>query len=178
MKVTYYVATTVDGFIARTDGSIDWLNAFDSPGGESEDYGYGTFIADVDALIMGRRTFEHCLTLGPWPYDGQRVLVASHGGVEAQHGVTVTAATPQDIVRDLAADGVRHLWMVGGGALAGAWQAAGLIDEYVMTVMPIVLGCGIPLLRAAGREQSLELLDQQRWPNGILQLRYRARPSV
>jgi dihydrofolate reductase len=143
VQVVYYVASSLDGYIAAAGGGVDWLKPFE---GSGEDYGYAAFYAGVDALLMGRRTFEHALALGAWPYAGKPCRVFTRKApAGAPAGVAFTADEPRAVVAELAADGHRRVWLAGGGELAGAFQRAGLISEIVLSVMPVLLGAGVPL---------------------------------
>lgn len=169
-EVIYYVAASLDGYIATADGGTDWLAPFEaSPG----DYGYSEFYESVDAVVMGRRTYEQALTFGAWPYSERPVWVFSHHASNSTHsGVTVTDVSPAELAAELEERGLRRAYLVGGGALAGSFQAAGLIDEYAVSIMPVVLGSGVPLLGACGSAQGLRLVESRSFADGVLQLRY------
>lgn len=176
-----FIATSVDGFIARPDGDIAWLHRpeFAMPGDRG--LTYDRFIATVDAIVMGRNTFEKVLTFGFWPYEGTPVVVLSRRGVEVPAALrgkaVVMAGSPQAVVARLAAEGKKHLY-IDGGITIQAFLEAGLIDELTITQLPILLGEGIPLFGAAGRETSLQLVESTVFDNGIVQLRYRRTGSA
>jgi dihydrofolate reductase len=171
VEVIYYVAASADGYIATRDGGIGWLRAFETPG---EDYGYTAFYASVDVLFMGSRTYRQCLGFGRWPYADKPAWVFSTRALDGlPPGVSVTAHSPAELVRSLESRWLRRAWLVGGGALAGDFVAAGLVTEYIISVMPVLLGDGIPLLGGARVEEALELGDARRFANGVMQLRYR-----
>ena len=143
MTASVFVGTSLDGFIARPNGDLDFLPA---DGGES--HGYEEFIATVDAIVIGRNTFETVLTLGPWPYGDKRVVVLSsrpidlsvtRGGVVEQ-----MSGPPEQIVSQLAASGARHLY-VDGGITIQRFLRAGLIQSLTVTRVPVLIGEGIPL---------------------------------
>ena len=171
-QIIYYVASSIDGFIAPPDGSVAWLSPFQSSG---EDYGYAAFYDSVDALAVGSRTFEQVLGLDPRPWSDKRVLVMSSRALALpEDNVTAWDPDPERVVAELERVGSRRAWLVGSGALAGAFQSAGLIDEYIVSVMPVVLGEGIGLF---GRETSpgrLALVDTVSYRTGVVQLHYRA----
>lgn len=171
MEVVYYVAASADGYIATSDGGIGWLQAFETPG---EDYGYTAFYASVDVLFMGSRTYRQCQRFGRWPYADKPVWVFSERPLEGTPpGVSVTAQSPAELVHSLESGWLRRAWLVGGGALAGSFVAAGLVTEYIVSVMPVLLGDGIPLLGGASLKEELELTEARRCANGVMQLRYR-----
>ena len=167
--IVYYVAASADGFIADASGGVDWL-----PQGESDDYRYEEFYSGVEALVMGRRTYDQVLNFGPWPYPGKPVYVFTHSlPGDGPHGVQFVRAGAVDFARDI---GNRHsgtVWLVGGANLADQFRQAGLIDEYRVFVIPTILGQGIPLFGGSGLRTLLELDSAQTHPDGVVQLRYR-----
>lgn len=171
VEVIYYVAASIDGSIAPADGTLSWLTPFESAG---EDYGYTVFYQSIDAVLLGRHTFEHAAGFAQWPYPNKPcwVFARRHRPV-AQPEVVVTDHSPREVVAALATRGVRRAWLVGGGQLAGAFRAQGLITEYIIAVIPIVLGTGIPLFGAAGPTEPLHLVASHVYPNGLVQLHYR-----
>ncbi|MGC3962770.1 MAG: dihydrofolate reductase family protein [Rhodocyclaceae bacterium] len=170
-ELIYYVATSLDGFIATADGGIDWLAPFE---GGAQDYGYAAFIDRIDAVVMGSATYEKCLGFGEWPYAGKRVWVLSSRDLDAADAdVTITPDEPDAVMREIAAQGLRRVWLAGGGMVAGEFRRHGLITGYIVSVIPVVLGNGIPLLGHSGDQEQLELLESRAYPDGIVQLHYR-----
>jgi dihydrofolate reductase len=171
----YYVAASLDGYIARPDGRVDWLEAIEASG---DDHGYAAFYEGVDGLLMGRATYDTVQAFdGSWPYTGKPCLVltreplpASHAEVQTYHG------TPADALDELARRGCQRVWLVGGGSLAGNCLAAGLLDELVVSLIPHLLGAGIPLF-ATGLERALRLHEQRSFASGVVQLHYRVMPE-
>jgi dihydrofolate reductase len=168
-EVIYYVAASLDGYIGPPDASVAWLTPFE---GGSEDYGYAHFFASVDSILLGRKTYEQSLTFGQWPYKGKRCWVFSRQKLKANPGVTVTQDSPAKVIRELKAQEVRRAWLVGGGELAGAFRAEGLIKEYIVSVVPIILGAGVRMFGEDGSPEKLTLVESKRYPSGIVQLRY------
>jgi dihydrofolate reductase len=162
MTCSVFIATSLDGFIARTDGSIDWLEAVQV---EGEDYGYADFFAAVDVVVMGKNTWQTVLGFDEWPYVGKRVIVLSHTPEEPTHDEVFFAGD----VRDLDLDH-QHVY-VDGGDVIRQFLAAGLVDELTVSVVPVVLGVGRALF-AGGVEQKLTLVDSKAFPSGLVQLRY------
>lgn len=159
VEVIYYVAVSADGFIAPSDGSVDWLAEFEGDG----DYGYEEFYAGVDMLLLGRATYEQLLSLGVWPYSGKPVWVVSRRALRVvAPGVTVVADSPEAIPARLEAAGLRRAWLVGGGELAGSFARAGRITRYILSVMPVMLGAGVPLLGPQGAAGPLSLVSSAR----------------
>ena len=169
-EIVYYVASSLDGRIATPDRGVAWLEPFEV---EDEDYGYAAFYASVDAVILGRRTYEQCLSFATWPYPAKPCWVFSRRPLEpARPEVTFTSESPAALVARFAAEGVRRAWLVGGAELAASFRNEGLIHEYVVSVIPMILGEGIPLLAPGGPRDSLVLAGVKPFGNGVIQLRY------
>jgi dihydrofolate reductase len=169
-EVIFYVASSLDGFIATPDGSVAWLSEFEAG---DEDYGYSDFYASVDAVLLGSRTYEQALTFGAWPYVGKPSWVFSRRGYpRTPADVTVTAASPRDVVSELDARGIRRAWLVGGGAIASSFREAGLITGYIVSVMPVILGGGVALFGGPGATERLELAGSRVFDDGVVQLTY------
>ena len=133
MHIVYYVAASVDGFIGPPDGSLDWLSRFE---GGAEDYGYAKFYGSLDSAFLGRKTDEQSLGFGKWRYEGKRCWVFSRQKLDTPPaGVTVTMDSPREVARDMQRERLRRAWLVGGGELAGAFRADGLIREYLISVI-------------------------------------------
>ncbi|MDH1007120.1 dihydrofolate reductase family protein [Pseudomonas nicosulfuronedens] len=166
----YYVAASLDGYIARPDGSVDWLEGY---GNEHDDHGYAAFYASIDGLLMGRATYLFCLNQDDWPYPDKPALVMTRSNhlPHAAPQVELEHYTPVDALASLEARGCQRIWLVGGGSLAGNFLAAGLLDEVIVSIIPHLLGAGIPLF-SIGLEQRLQLLEQRSFPSGIVQMRY------
>ena len=159
MEIIYYVAASLDGLIATPDGGIEWLKPYEGTG---EDYGYGEFYASIEAVLLGRATYEKCLEFPEWPYTGKPYWVFSRAN----------ANTPTSVVAEMKARGLRRAWLVGGGKLAAAFRAERLITEYIVSIIPVLLGAGIPLFDGPGPAQPLRLFGSRAYPSGIVQLRY------
>lgn len=175
MKVTVYVGTTLDGYLARPDGGIDFL--LDDPPGPAEDYGFAAFFASVDVLVMGRRSFEKVLEFPEWPYGAKRIVVLTHRPLDLapsrERGgrVEVMSGMPQDVVAALAKDGATHLY-VDGGETARSFLREGLVDRIVLTRLPLLIGEGIPLFGPLGRDVRLKHVATRTFPNGFVQSEY------
>ncbi|MEZ4392809.1 MAG: dihydrofolate reductase family protein [Polyangiales bacterium] len=170
MSAAVYIAASVDGFIARADGGLDWL----PPPEGSEDYGYAAFMASVDALVMGRKTFETVLGFGEWPYE-KPVFVMSRAGVSIPERLAgraeAVAGTPAEVLAALAARGLRRVYLDGGLTIHG-FLAAGLVDELVITRVPVLLGEGIPLFHPRAGELKLRHVETRAFASGLVQSRY------
>lgn len=174
MRASVFIATSLDGYIARPDGSIDWLPAPD-PGGD-EDYGYRAFIDSVDVLVMGRHTYETALGFEAWPYAGTPVVVLSHRPLDVPDALAGSvermAGPPAAIIRRLAGRGAEHLYVDGGQTIQG-FLAAGCIDRLIITVVPVLLGDGLPLFGPLPHDVPLTHVATQSFPSGLVQHRYR-----
>jgi dihydrofolate reductase len=170
MTVSVFVGTSLDGFIARSNGDLDWL-----PAGGGEPHGYNEFIATVDTIVIGRKSFEKVLTLEPWPYGDKRVVVLSSRPVDlagAGGGVVEQmAGPPAEIVSRLAATGAHHLY-VDGGITIQRFLQAGLIDRLIITRVPVLIGDGIPLFGTLQRDIRLRHVVTQQYPSGLVKSEY------
>ncbi len=170
VDVVYYVACSLDGYIATTDGGVEWLAAFQGPG---EDYGFAEFNKSVEALLMGSHTYEFALTQPAWPAPDTPSWVFTKRSLSIAHpSVTLTSDDPSAVVAELESRGLRRAWLMGGAALAGSFQSRRLISEYLISVMPVVLGEGIPLFTGTAHLHALELTGTKHYASGIVQLSY------
>lgn len=163
-----FIAASVDGYIARPNGSVDWLGAVARPG---EDYGYHAFFDSIDALVMGRNTYETVAARDTWPYADTPVLVLTRRPAAPRAGVTFVAGEPEELLAHLGAEGVRRVY-VDGGDVIRQFLAAGLIDDLTLSLVPVVLGDGVSLFGPGGPERPLLLQDVRSWPSGLCQLHY------
>ena len=169
MRATVFVGASLDGFIARANGDLDWL-----PDAEGEELGFDAFMATVDALVMGRNTYDKVLTFGSWPYKETPVFVLSHHPLApAPRGARVEyiSGTAADVAARLAADGFRHLY-VDGGVTVRQFLEAGLIQRIVITLVPVLIGSGIPLFGSTTRDIPLRLVATRQVAGGLVQLEY------
>ena len=174
MTVSVFIGTSLDGFIARPNGDLDWL-----PEGGGEPHGYNEFMASVDALVIGRKTFEKVLTFGAWPYGDKRVVVLSSRPVDlsAAHGGVVEqmAGSPAEIISRLAAGGAQHLY-VDGGITIQRFLREGLVHRLIITRVPVLIGEGIPLFGSLPRDLRLRHVATRHYPSGLVQSEYTALP--
>lgn len=174
-KVSVFIATSLDGFIARPDGSIDWLEAANAAIPSGEDCGYGEFMAGVDVLVMGRATYEQVLKFGAWPYGQKPVVVLSRRSIafpdHVPGHVRHSSAAPQELCEELALNGARHVY-IDGGLTIQRFLAAGLVDELTITIIPILLGAGRPLFGPVAGDVPLRSLSARAYDFGFVQLHY------
>ncbi len=174
-KTSVFCATSLDGFIARPDGNIDWLNEASGVVPEGEDCGYAAFMSTIDALVMGRNTFEQVLTFGAWPYGDKPVIVLSSKPLELPDHLPDTvlhaSGSPTELLAHFAMQGFKHLY-IDGGATVQRFMAAGCIDKIIITLIPIMLGAGIPLFGALPEDVHLKCLSIKHYDFGFVQLHY------
>ncbi|HEX2686577.1 MAG TPA: dihydrofolate reductase family protein [Kofleriaceae bacterium] len=164
-RCSVFIATSADGYIARRDGAIDWLERVQGP-----DYGYAAFLASVDTLVMGRATYDTVLGFGDWPFAGKRVIVMTHRPAAPRRDETFASATPIELLAQL---GNAQRIYVDGGNVIRQFLSAHLIDDVTLSIVPIVLGDGVRLFVGGEGEHALALESSQAWPTGLVQLRYR-----
>jgi dihydrofolate reductase len=170
MTASVFVGTSVDGFIARANGDFDFL-----PEGGGEPHGYNEFIASVDAIVIGRKTFEKVLSMETWPYGDKRVVILSSRPLDLSAAVggivEQMAGPPAEIVSQLAARGVHHLY-IDGGITIQRFLRAGLIQRLIITRVPVLIGEGIPLFGTLPRDIRLRHVATQHYPSGLVQSEY------
>src|SRR5438552_16881000 len=168
MKASVFVGTSLDGFIARADGSFDFLPV------EVEPHGYEEFMATVDALVIGRKTFETALGFDEWAYGKKPVFVLSSRSIAtAPPGAVVEqmSGAPADIVSQLEARGIQHIY-VDGGLTIQRFLQAGLIHRLIITRVPVLSGTGIPMFGPLQRDISLKHVATRHFPSGLVQSEY------
>jgi len=174
MTASAFIGTSVDGFIARPNGALDFL-----PPGGGEPHGYDEFMNGIDALVIGRNTFETVLAFPEWPYGRKRVVVLSsrvldlsgvRGGVVEQ-----MSGTPLEIVAKLAATGAHNLY-IDGGITIQRFLRAGLIQRLIITRVPVLIGEGIPLFSTLPHDIKLRHVATDHYPSGLVKTEYRINP--
>lgn len=171
-----YAAASLDGFIARKDGAVDWLNEANKVIPEGEDCGFISFVNSVDALVMGRKTFETVLSFGcDWPYGDKPVIVMSRNHVDIPDNlpgsVTFSNETPVELTKRLEREGAKRLY-IDGGALIHSFLRDDLIKDIIITVIPIVIGEGIPLFGDLKKDIHLKHAETKVFDFGFIQSRY------
>jgi dihydrofolate reductase len=169
MIASVFVGTSLDGFIARPNGDFDFLPE------DCEPHGYEEFIASVDAIVMGRNTFETVLKLGAWPYGDKRVVVLSSRSIDLSAAVGAVieqmAGPPEQIVSQLAATGAHHLY-IDGGITIQQFLRAGLIQRLTITRVPVIIGQGIPLFGSLPHDVRLRHIATRQYPSGLVSSEY------
>ena len=173
MSNIIYIATSLDGYIAKKDGGIDWLT--DIPNPEGSDFGFGEFLKCIDAIVMGRNTFELVLTFNEWPYN-KPVFVLSetlHSLPENLEGkAEISKGDPESIVKEMNSRGHINLYIDGGKTIQG-FLKQGLIDEMIITRIPVLLGDGIPLFGFLSAEQKFKHVGTDIFNNALVRSCYK-----
>lgn len=170
-RVSVFIAVTLDGYIARSDGSIDFLDAFHadaSAAGDDADYGYGAFYASVDTLLVGRATWETVAAFPDWPWADRRVWVRTSRPLAATHGEVAFAGALGPALERLAADGARHVYLDGGQTVRDG-LAEGVVDRMTLSTIPVLLGEGRPLFTPGLPASTWRRTALRGWENGLTQ---------
>jgi dihydrofolate reductase len=165
-RFSVFIATSVDGYIARADGNIDWLSIVHPV---DEAHGYEKFMSTVDTIVIGRGTYDTVLECEKWPYLGKRVIVMTHRPGKQHHGEDFYAGSATELANRLAE--AKRVY-VDGGNVVRQFFAAGLVDDVTISMIPIVLGNGIRLFSGGEGEHRLGLENSRSWPSGMVQMRY------
>jgi dihydrofolate reductase len=169
MRASVFVGVSVDGFMARMDGGLDFL-----PEGGGEPHGYDEFMASVDALVIGRKTYETVLAFDSWPYGKKPVFVMSaHSLASAPPEAVVerVPVSPKEVAALLSARGVDHVYVDGGITIQG-FLSAGLIQRLIITRVPVLIGTGIPLFGATLHDIMLRHIATRSYASGLVQSEY------
>ena len=169
-QVIVYIACSLDGYIAKPDGDINWLSMVEAP---PEDYGYAAFIQTVDTIVMGRKTYEKVLSFGiPWPHVGRKCYVLSKTRTGSDENVEFYGGDLGDLVAALRQQEGGHIYCDGGGEVVHSLLQHGLADRYIVSIIPILLGDGIRLFKPGFPEQPLHLISSRAYASGLVQLCY------
>ena len=169
MKASVFVGTSLDGFIARPNGELDFLDA-----AGNEPHGYEEFFASVDALVIGRKTYETVLGFGTWPYGAKPIFVLStHALDPAPAGAIVEhmSGAPAEIVSQLEARGIKHIY-VDGGITVQRFLDAGLVQRLIVSRVPVLIGEGIPLFGPLSRDITVRHVATRQYASGLIQSEY------
>jgi dihydrofolate reductase len=173
MTFSVFIGTSVDGFIARLNGDLDFL-----PTGGGEPHGYDEFMADIDTLVIGRKTFETVIAFPQWPYGKRRVVVLSSRSLDLSKSPTGRvehmAGEPAEIVSKLAESNARNVYVDGGITVQG-FLRAGLIQRLIITRVPVLIGEGIPLFGSLPNDVRLQHVETKHYPSGLVKTEYRVR---
>lgn len=166
-KIKLFIASSLDGFIAREDGSIDWLP-------QSGNSGYEEFFKTIDTVIIGRKTYEQILTFGKYPYEGKKSYVLTKNTTIKKEGNVEFVFEAEKLVKELISSSGKDIWLVGGAELVSVFLNQDLIDEIILSIIPVVLGKGIPLFKNIRRETKLQLLKTREYDE-LVELNYKVK---
>ena len=163
-KVILYIAISTDGFIAKVDGSVDWLPT------EGE-LGYKQFYDSVDTLLMGKKTYDQVLGFGKWPYAGKECIVfTKHKNVKDEK--VTFSDKPINLTKELAKKNGKDIWLIGGSQINSVLLSAGLINKIILTIIPTILGRGLPLFNPINKDINLKLIESKDFKEGLVQITY------
>ena len=166
-KVILYIATSLDGFIAESDGGLDWLEKFPHP--EGEDYGYVDLLNRIDTTLMGRNTFDFVANYnGPFPYPDTTNYVFSNRDIESKLPIEIISGDAVAFLKHLKQERGKDIWLIGGGRLNTSFANANLIDEVILTQIPVFLGKGIPVFNGLDSNLKFKKTTHKVYPNGVL----------
>ena len=172
VKISVYIAASLDGFIARKNGDLDWLPAGEEGG---EDFGYAEFMSTIDHVVMGRNTFEKVLTFGGWHYDKKVIVLTSRDLTippELADKVEALHLSPRELVHEMDRRGAKGIYLDGGVTIQRFLRES-LVDEMTITTIPILLGEGLPLFGKLEKDIKLELVKSESFKNGFVQNKYK-----
>jgi len=167
-QISIYIAMSIDGYIARKNGGLDWLE-YGHLG--DEDYGFKKFIGSVDAIVLGRNTYEVVSSFDKWPYEGKKVIVLSNTLNRVRKEAELFCGQLTDLASMLHSEGFKRVW-VDGGITVSKFLEAGLVDDITISIIAMVLGSGIPLFSTMNQEHKCRLISTQSYSSGLVQLKY------
>jgi dihydrofolate reductase len=173
-RIQLYIAQSLDGYIADSEGGVEWLEAFQSEAGDGEEHGYADFLAGVRAVAMGSVTYMQLLSWDiEWPYPGLPAWIFTHRELPVAKGADIRFASGpvEQVVAEMERATEGNIWLVGGGALVKQFIDARLLDELILFVVPVLLGAGIPLFQGTAPARAT-LTGTKQHPSGLVELRY------
>jgi len=169
-RVILYIAMSLDGYIATETGSLDWLNVVEMPG---QDYGYDLFVRQVDTVIMGRKTYEKVLSFGiEFPHKGRKCYVVTSSQKGSDENATFFGGDLTELITEIKSKPGKNVFIDGGAEVVNSLMRADLIDDYILSVIPVFLGSGIRLFKDGRPEMSLSLLNVTHYESGLVQISY------
>ncbi|MFB2769310.1 dihydrofolate reductase family protein [Pelatocladus sp. BLCC-F211] len=169
-KIRLYIASSLDGYIARTSGDVDWLFT-------DQDYGYAEFLTQINTVIMGKKTYQQILSFGEYPYkDKQGIVLSTSLSGQTDENVQFVGGHLQEFISTLRQSVGGDIWLVGGSKTIHDFMKHGFVDELILSIHPIILGDGIPLIvKDPSIETALELQDVKNYNSGLLQVTYQVK---
>jgi len=174
MKISAFIATSLDGYIARTNGDINWLMEADNSSGK-EDYGYKKFSTTVDCMVMGRNSMEMVMSFPNWPYEDKRVIVLSKTlktiPAQLQGKIELYSGSLKQLVTELKNDGSKRVYIDGGKTIQ-SFINEGLLTDITITKIPVLLGEGLPLFGKTRHDIKLKHIESKSYSSGFVQSSY------
>lgn len=165
-KIILYIAISFDGFIAKEDGSLDWLTRYNN---SAEDYGFKELYNRIGTVLVGGTTYRQVED----PFKGKEAYVFTRKEHKQKAGnIHFVSGDVKEVLNNLKLGNNKNIWLVGGAALVDQFLSANLIDEYIITIIPTLLGKGISLFKGGNPETNLELLNVRSYDSGLVQLHY------
>lgn len=169
-KMVLYIAQSLDGYIAKEDDDISWLSIVEK---ENEDYGYKEFIKSIDTVIMGRKTYEIVLSLGiEFLHKDKKYYLLSKTIKKSEDNIEFYGGSIEDLIQKLGTEEGSDIFLEGGAEVIKEFQSRNLIDEYIISIIPILLGRGIRLFKENDNECKLKLIESKSFSTGLVQLKY------
>jgi dihydrofolate reductase len=177
VKVSVYIGTSLDGFIAKENGDIGWLDSVNKKATPDEDFGFNSFLESVDLIVMGRKTFEQVITFNDWSYKDTKMIVLTSKDIEIPEKLKGTVTTSNtlssaQLIKELSDQSVNHIY-VDGGAVIQDFLSAGLVDEITVTIVPILIGKGKSFSRLLSKDLYLQHLKTTVYNFGFVQNKYK-----
>jgi len=169
-KIILFIASSLDGYIAREDGTIDWLP-------ENTASGYDDFIKSVDTVIMGKKTYNQVLTFGDYPYKDKKSYVFTRNNEYSKDENAEFVDDADKLVKDILSDSGTNIWLIGGAEIISTFVNLGFVDEINISINPVVLGKGIPLFKNIEKEIKLELIKTTDY-DALVELRYKIQKQI
>ncbi len=172
-KTVLYIATSLDGFIARPDGRIDWLTSVPNP--QTGDYGYAALLESIGTVIMGRKTYEEVIGFGvDWPYGGlDTYVVTNNSDFKILHpGIHVLTGNVKEFILSLKEHVHKDIWLVGGGQVVTQFLNDEILDRMIITIIPKIIGQGLPLFAGTPKESVWKLIETKPFDTGVVNLTY------
>lgn len=170
-KIVLNLAVSLDGYISRINGSVDWLDNLDTGG---NDLGFSGFLEECDTILMGRKSYDETLKLGngEWPFKNLKTIVFTRQEIDNKAKIYFSSKNPQTVIDNLLSEKGKNIWLFGGGTFIKSMREYNLIDEYIITTIPIFIGNGIRLFQDINMENKLELISSSKY-NDIIQSHYK-----
>lgn len=171
-KIKLYIAASIDGYIARNDGDLDWLTEY--PINTETNYGYDAFYESIDTVLMGRRTYHDILNMDVlWPYKDKETYVITRNPMNEKQNIHFITENVIENISRLREQNGKDIWLVGGGKLITILLNENMVDEMIITTIPVILGSGMPLFPDNPKESKWKLENNESYKNGVTQVTYK-----